>query len=94
LQLVVYASALDEAVGGLLLINVDSRSITYKGAGFDWDLNSAEPWEERLARWRKTVDGAIAGIAAGDIRLNMARSTLESRPLNVLSRIEELRRER
>lgn len=93
-QLVVYASALDETIGGLLLINVDSRAIIYKGAGPGWDRGSLEPWEERLARWKKSVDLAIAGIAAGDVRLNMAQSAPNARPLNVLSRVEEVRRER
>lgn len=94
LQLVVYASAMEEAVGGLLLINIDSRSIVYRGAGDEWDRDRDEPWQERLSRWKTLVDNALLDIAKGDVRINQTRALLESRPLSLVSRIEELRRER
>ncbi|MEX2496269.1 MAG: PD-(D/E)XK nuclease family protein [Woeseia sp.] len=93
LQLVVYASAVEDAVGGLLLLNLDSRAVLYKGAGEEWERACPEPWTERLERWKKQVDNAIAGIAEGDARLNLNRTTAESRSLCLLSRIEEVRRE-
>jgi hypothetical protein len=96
LQLVVYASAIDAEVGGLVLINVDSRAIIYKGAGgsVDWDRLPTELWPMRLAGWKKIVDNALAQLAAGDVRLNTAQTALESRRLNVLSRVEEIKRGR
>jgi hypothetical protein len=96
LQLVVYASAIDESVGGLVLVNVDSREIVYRGAGrsSEWDRSPPELWDARLGGWKRLVDDALARLAGGDVRLNAARTTLESRPLNVLSRIEEIKRGR
>ena len=96
LQLVVYACAVDAEVGGLLLINIDSREIAYKGAGGggEWDRLPPELWPVRLGRWKKIVDDALTQLAAGDVRLNTARTALDSRPLNVLSRIEEIKRGR
>ena len=96
LQLVVYASAVDAEVGGLLLINIDSREIAYKGAGGsgEWDRLPPELWSVRLGRWKKLVDDALTRLAAGDVRLNTARTRLDSRPLNVLSRVEEIKRGR
>jgi hypothetical protein len=95
LQLVVYASAMDEPVGGLVLINVDSREIVYRGAGrSEWDRSPHELWDARLDGWKQLVDDALAQLAAGDVRLNAALTTLENRRLNVLSRIEEIKRGR
>jgi RecB family exonuclease len=96
LQLVVYACAMREPVGGIVLINVDSRGTVYRGAGgsVEWDRSPPELWEKRLNDWKRLVDDALARFAAGDVRLNTALTTLESRPLNVLSRVEEIRRGR
>lgn len=93
-QTVVYAAALDEPVGGLLLINVDSRGIVYRGVGNDvpWNPLGAREWTDRLAEWSRAVDDAIADIAAGDARINVALTTEQSRPLSVLSRAQELKR--
>jgi probable DNA repair protein len=96
LQLVVYASAIDAEIGGLVLINIDSRGIVYRGAGgsVEWDRLPPELWPARLGGWKKIVDDALAQLAAGDVRLNTAQTALESRPLNVLSRVEEIKRGR
>ena len=96
LQLIVYASAVQDPVGGIVLINVDSRDIVYRGAGgnVEWDRLPPELWEQRLGRWKRTVDQALASLAAGDLRLNTALAAADSRPLNVLSRAEELKRGR
>lgn len=91
LQLVVYAAALGGTVGGLLLINLDSRGVDYRGAGGEWD-GRAQSWDERLGRWLARVDRTIAAIAAGDARVNTALPPAELRPLGVLSRVEELKR--
>lgn len=94
LQLVVYACALDDAIGGLVLINIDSRSIEYRGIGAStaWDGKRAAEWSERLASWKERVSQAIRQIAAGDARINLNLPAGQSRPLNILSRFEELRR--
>ncbi len=91
LQLPVYACALEEQVGGLVLINIDSRAIQYKGTGAsgEWDTKGAELWPQRLAAWKEKVAGAMQQIATGDARINLSLPTEESRPLNILSRFEE-----
>ncbi len=91
LQLVVYAAAVGEDVGGLLLINLDGRGVEYRGAGGEWDSDD-ELWQARLARWRASAEQAIADLAAGDARVNTALPVAELRPLGVLSRVEELKR--
>jgi hypothetical protein len=91
LQLVVYACALDESIGGLVLINIDSRSIIYSGAGADvpWDKKRADQWPERLAAWQEKVTNAMGQIAKGDARINLSLPSDKTRPLSILSRFEE-----
>jgi len=86
LQLVVYTLAIPDSIGGIALINLDSRKISFKGAG------AGDDWQERLLAWRNDAEQAIQGIARGDARVNIALKTDDGRPLNVLSRFEELRR--
>lgn len=95
LQLIVYAEALQSDIGGLALINVDSRAINYKGAGGDggpWKARAEEEWNATLDSWRRLVQQALQDISAGDVRINLLHSASESRPLNILSRKEEQRR--
>ncbi len=96
LQLCVYARAVDEPVGGLLLLNIDSREIVYKGAGgsVPWGRIDADDWPSTLASWCAQVDRNIAALAAGDHRLNLLLNRDKVRPLAVLSRVEEIRRAR
>ena len=91
LQLPVYASAIEEQVGGVVLINIDSRTILYKGTGAsgEWDTKGAELWPERLDAWKEKVAGAMQQIARGDARINLSLPIEETRPLNILSRFEE-----
>ena len=91
LQLVVYADALQESIGGLALINLDSRSISYKGTGgsVEWDAARQDQWSQRLEAWRADVHRALRELAAGDVRINLQLSADERRPLSILSRIEE-----
>ncbi len=88
LQLVVYADALREAVGGLALINIDSRTIKARGAGAggSWSKKYADSWEQTLASWRTEVHRTIEKFSAGDVRLNRSFSASEDRPLVILSR--------
>jgi len=94
LQLVVYAVALEQEVGGLALFNIGSRAIVYKAVGgsVDWHAVEKDEWREMLARWSVSVHVAMEQIAAGDVRVNLQLNTEQSRPLNVLSRAEELKR--
>lgn len=95
-QLVVYALALNQDISGLVLINIDSRAIAYKGTGADvpWSPLGNEIWRDRLRAWKGTVDDAIATLAAGDVRVRIALPIQESRPLNLLSRVEVQKRDR
>lgn len=94
LQLVVYADALEEPVGGIAIINVDSRSISYRGTGgsVEWDAANRDTWPERIAAWREKVHEALKEIAEGDVRINMLLKASDARPLAILSRLEELKR--
>lgn len=94
LQLVVYADVLQETVGGLALINIDSRSISYKGTpgSVESDVARQDAWPERLAAWCDEVHRALREIAAGDVRINLLLTADEGRPLGILSRLEEARR--
>ncbi|MEE8343870.1 MAG: PD-(D/E)XK nuclease family protein [Woeseiaceae bacterium] len=97
LQLVVYACALEENIGGLVLINIDSRSIKYSGAAAsgEWDAKRADQWAMRLTAWQERVAMAMQQIAKGDARINLNLPSDKTRPLNILSRFEErLRAER
>ena len=93
-QLVVYADALAESVGGIALLNIDSREIDFRGAGAGgpWSGKYADGWEETLQSWCAEVHAAIADLANGDARLNLLFSSAQSRPLNILSRKEALQR--
>ncbi len=91
LQLVLYACALDASVAGLALFNVDSRETGLDGAGPAF--NTADDWQRRLDEWKDIVRAAAAMIAAGDARLNVQQNSRDARPLDVLSRYAELRRE-
>lgn len=93
LQLVVYACALEEAIGGLALVNLGGSRIVYRGTGSSVEWGTLEPgaWAARLDAWRERVDAAIAELADGDVRVDVTRSHDEARPLSLLSRVAELR---
>lgn len=89
LQLVVYADALQgDAVGGLALINIDSRTIDFKGAGAggEWSRKYTDTWHETLESWRTEVHRTIEQFVAGDVRVNHSFSANDDRPLVILSR--------
>ncbi len=94
LQLVVYADALQKNTGGLSLVNIDSRLISYKGVGgsIEWDPDDGDNWNERLNAWRSLVHRAIDDFAAGDVRINLRLPSAQARALQLLSRQEELKR--
>jgi len=93
LQLVVYAAAHTGPIGGLAMMNVDSRLVQGKGAGAGgFSKLYVEEWTETLARWQAEVDKSVSEMAAGDVRVNLAISVAENRPLSLISRKEELAR--
>lgn len=88
LQLMVYAFALQNeyAIGGIGIINLDTRKISFRNAV------QGDNWDERYARWGSETDTAINAISKGDASVNMSLKSDKTRPLAILSRIEELRR--
>jgi probable DNA repair protein len=91
IQLVAYACAVDEPVAALALVNVDSRTIGFSGAGVGY--TDPEIWPQQLAEWSDLVRRACAELTAGDVRIDLAQSVEDARPLNLLSRFTELRSE-
>jgi probable DNA repair protein len=96
LQLVVYATAIAREnrgpIGGIALVNLDSRAISYKGTGgsVSWDAKRRDNWDQRLSSWFGLVDDAIRGLAAGDARVNVSQPPAQARSLALLSRFAEL----
>jgi probable DNA repair protein len=91
MQLVVYASALADPVAALGLYNIDSRDIAIADTGRA--SMEAEAWAESLSRWSDVVEQAATELAHGDVRLRAWQSARDARPLNLLSRYGELRRD-
>ena len=95
-QPVLYADAIcersGEPIGGLAFLNVDSRAITWKGALRDPD-NDDDDFDDRLSAWFEVTRDAVRAFASGDVRINVLLTSAEARPLALLSRIEECRRD-
>ena len=90
-QLVVYAYAVHDAVAGIGLYNVDSRLVAIDGAGRS--TMSVQDWEQTLSRWKTDVATAAREFQQGDVRVNARQSIKDARPLSLLSRFAELRRD-
>ena len=90
-QLIVYASAVDDPVAELGLFNVDSRMTGIDGAGRA--SMGAEAWDAWLAEWRARVWRAAEELVRGDVRIRRWQNAGEARALNLLSRFGELRRD-
>ena len=91
IQLVAYAYALDGRVSSLALANIDSREVAFEGAGRGYD--EPDDWDDRLGTWVQSVIQACDELSGGDVRLNAARGVTDARPLNLLTRFTELRRD-
>ena len=91
IQVVVYAYAVPDSVATLGLYNVDSRE-----TGLDVSRRSAvdaQDWDAQIQRWSDYVVRAAQEVVSGDVRINAAKSIGDSRPLSLLSRIGELKRD-
>ena len=91
IQLFVYASATDAPVSALALVNVDSREIAFDGAGRGF--TDTDEWPELLGRIKAEISRACEDLSAGDIRVNIEQNLKSARPLNLLTRYTELRRD-
>ena len=92
LQLFVYAAASNLPVSALALVNIDNREISFDGAGSGYtDTNS---WEKLLEEAKSDIFIACEELSAGDVRTNIEQPLQKARPLNLLTRFTELRRER
>jgi len=89
IQLFVYAAATDAPVSALALVNVDTREISFDGAGHGY--TNSDEWPELLQRIKEQVFAACNELASGDVRVNIEQGMKAARPLNLLSRYAELR---
>ncbi len=91
IQLFVYACATDAPVSALALVNVDSREIAFNGAGRGY--TDIDAWPELLQQIKAQIAFACEDLSNGDVRVNIEQGISAARPLNLLSRYTELRRE-
>jgi ATP-dependent helicase/nuclease subunit B len=90
-QLLVYAMAAGEDIASLGFFNIDSRETALDASGRD--VMGADEWRRSLSRWTRAVEIAAGDFAAGDVRIRYWQTLREARPLNILSRFGELRRD-
>jgi len=91
IQLFVYACATEAPVSALALVNVDSREIAFDGAGLGY--TDADEWPDLLQQIKVQISAACDEISGGDVRINIEQGIKSARPLNLLSRYTELRRD-
>lgn len=91
IQLVAYACATDAPVAALALANVDAREIGFDGIGRGF--SDKVDLETALPGWRRQVELACEALSRGDVRLNARQSVADARPLNLLTRFTEVRRD-
>jgi hypothetical protein len=91
IQLFVYACATDVPVSALTLINIDSREISFDGAGRGY--RNEDSWAELLQRIKEQIAAACDDLSRGDVRINIEQGVQAARPLNLLTRYTELKRD-
>ena len=91
MQLVVYASVVNDVVSGVGLYNVDKQGVVVSGAGPA--ITGQDDWDEKLGTWMHEVSNACSDIARGDVRINRRQKLSDARPLALLSRFAEIVRE-
>ncbi len=90
-QLVAYAAAIDEPVSALALAWLDSRDVTFSGAGNGFAPR--DDWADVLATWIADIHEACDRFATGDVRINPQQNLRDARQLNLLSRYTEVIRD-
>ena len=90
-QLLVYAMAVPDPVAALGFYNIDSRETALDASGRD--AMGVDDWKQALERWTRAVAAAAGALAAGDVRIRYWQTLREARPLNLLSRFGEIRRD-
>ncbi len=90
-QLLVYAMAIEEPVVALGLYNIDSRGTALDGPGRD--AMGEDEWARNLRHWMQAIESSAADLAAGDVRIRYWQTRRDARPLAILSRFGELRRD-
>tara|TARA_R110002096_G_scaffold124002_1_gene268075 strand:- start:8674 stop:11265 length:2592 start_codon:yes stop_codon:yes gene_type:complete len=90
-QLFVYTLATDATVSALALVNIDSREITFAGAGRGF-TDEAE-WPDLLQQAQEQIAIACKDLAAGDVRIATSQHVQDARRLNPLSRFSEIGRD-
>ncbi len=91
IQLVAYASALEQPVASLALVYIDSREMAFNGAG--WGYTDGEAWADQLRDWQQLVQRACDELSKGDVRVNAAQGVQDARYLNLLTRYTESHRD-
>jgi len=90
-QLLVYAIAVGEPVAALGFYNIDSRETVLDASGRD--VMGVAEWQHALERWTHAVAAAAREFSDGDVRIRYWQTLREARPLNLLSRYGEIRRD-
>jgi len=91
IQLVAYACALNEPISAMALVNIDTREVSFDGAGRGY--TDTDGWQDSLDDWKKSVAIACETLGRGDVRINALQGMKEARGLNLISRYTELRRD-
>jgi len=91
IQLIAYACAMDDPVAAVALVNIDTREVSFDGAGRGYTEEAG--WDGVLADWKRHVVLACEELSRGDVRINAAQGARDARNLNLLSRYTELRRD-
>ena len=90
-QLLVYASAIDDPIAELGLFHLDRRAAGIDGAGKT--SMGPEAWRAWMEEWQANIVRAAEQLAGGDVRVRKWQTTTDARALNLLSRFGELRRD-
>jgi probable DNA repair protein len=88
LQLMVYARAIPGPVGGIGLLNVDSRGIELDAIGRA-QMPGAD-WDAQLSEWQEPLTRTATQMSAGDVRVSRWQTARSRRAFALLSRYQEL----
>tara|TARA_Y100000389_G_C17466746_1_gene526342 strand:- start:1907 stop:4498 length:2592 start_codon:yes stop_codon:yes gene_type:complete len=91
LQLFLYAMSSDKSVSSLTFVNIDSREISFDGAGVNYE--NTITWPNLLEKIRLEIHAILENLSAGDVRINLDQNFKKARQLNLLTRFTELQRD-